>query len=90
MGELMRKSLLAITAAVVVIGSSSAAYSGNGPYVFGDSPYRLDFGPDPRVESGCLKWNWQEYQWNDFCAAYVHPKAYMHPRSRRSVVQVRG
>jgi hypothetical protein len=86
----MQRSLLAITAVMAVMGWTNAAYSENGPYPFGDAPYRLDFGPDPQVESGCLRWNWQQYQWNDYCAVYVQPKAYMHPRYKRSPVQVRG
>jgi hypothetical protein len=90
MGGPMQRSLLVIAAVAVVMGSSSVAYSGNAPYIFGDLPYRLDFGPDPQVESGCFRWNWQQYQWEDFCAVYVNPKAYMHPRANRAVVRTRG
>ncbi len=85
----MQKSLLVIIAAVAVVSISGGA-ARSGTYAFGDAPYRLDFGSDPQVESGCLKWNWQQYQWNDYCPAYVHPKAYMYPRVGRSVLRVRG
>ena len=85
----MQKYLLVITAAVAVV-SISGGTARSGTYPFGDPPYRLDFGYDPQVESGCLKWNWQQYQWNDYCPVYVHPKAYMYPRAGRSVLRVRG
>jgi hypothetical protein len=86
----MQKSLFAIASAAfsVVLLSTSAAYCGS--YPFGDEPYRLNWGYDPAVESGCLKWNWQQYQWNDFCAVYVNPKAYMYPRSSRMVLRTKG
>jgi hypothetical protein len=85
----MQKAILMIVAAVAVVSiSSGTAHSGS--YAFGDPPYRLDFGYDPQVESGCLKWNWQQYQWDDFCAVYVHPKAYMYPRAGHAVLRVRG
>jgi hypothetical protein len=88
-GDCYPKSLFAITAAAfsVMLFSGSAAYAG--PY-FGDEPYRLIWGYDPGVESGCLKWNWQQYQWNDNCPIYVHPKAYMYPRSSGVVVRTKG
>jgi hypothetical protein len=87
---MMQKSLFAILAAAasIVLLSGSSAYSG--PYPFGDEPYRLNWGFDPEIQSGCWKWNWQQYQWNDFCAVYVHPKAYMYPRSSRVVLRKRG
>ena len=88
MGAPMQRSLLVIAAVAVVMGSSSAAYSAS--YIFGDPPYRLDFGPDPQVESGCFRWNWQQYQWEDHCPIYVNPKAYIHPRANRAVVRTRG
>jgi hypothetical protein len=76
----MQKSLFAIiVAAFSVVLSGSGAYAGT--YAFGDEPYRLNWGYDPAVESGCLKWNWQQYGWNDHCPIYVHPKAYMYPRA---------
>jgi hypothetical protein len=86
----MPTSVLAIVAAAfsVVLLSASGAYAG--PYPFGDEPYRLNWGYDPAVESGCLKWNWQQYQWNDNCPIYVHPKAYMYPRSSRVVLRTKG
>ncbi|WMT72026.1 hypothetical protein [Bradyrhizobium sp. Ash2021] len=85
----MQKPLLAAVAAVsFVVLSSSVAYSG--PYPFGDEPYRLNWGYDPQMEAGCLKWNWQQYQWQDTCAVYVHPKAYMYPRSSRAVLRTKG
>ena len=85
----MQSSTFAIVAAAfsVVLSASSAQA---GPYPFGDQPYRLDWGYDPEIESGCWKWNWQLYQWNDHCARYVHPKAYMYPRSSRVVLRTRG
>jgi hypothetical protein len=81
----MKRSFFAIGAAFfsVVLLSTGAAYSGN--YPFGDEPYRLNWGYDPAVESGCLKWNWQQYGWDDVCPVYVRPKAYMYPRSTRVV-----
>ena len=84
----MQKSLLAVAAVSFVVLSSSVAYSG--PYPFGDEPYRLNWGYDPQMEAGCLKWNWQQYHWQDTCAVYVHPKAYMYPRSSRAVLRTKG
>ncbi|WP_082747566.1 hypothetical protein [Bradyrhizobium macuxiense] len=86
----MQKSFSAIIAAVVsiVILSSSAARAGD--YPFGDPPYRLDYGYDPQVESGCLRWNWQLYQWQDHCPVYIHPKAYMYPRASGAVLRTKG
>ena len=89
----MQKSLLALAAALSISAlSTSAAYSGtySGTYPFGDPPYRLNWGYDPAVELGCLKWNWQQYLWNDYCAVFVHPKAYMYPRSSRAILRTRG
>ena len=72
----MQKSLFAVFAAVMVL-SGGSAYAG--PYPYGDEPYRLDWGYDPQFQSGCLKWNWQQYQWNDLLPIYVQSKAYMYP-----------
>jgi hypothetical protein len=83
----MKKSLFAIIAAafslVLLSGSGARAY----PY--GDEPYTLNWEYYPQIQNGCWKWNWQQYQWNDFCPVYVHPKAYMFPRSR-VVLRTRG
>ena len=86
----MKKSFLAVIGAAIsiVVLSGSAAYSG--PYPFGDEPYRLDWGYDPAVASGCLKWNWQQHQWDDHCPRYIQPKAYMYPRSARAVLRTKG
>jgi hypothetical protein len=86
----MQKSLFGIAAAAfsLVLLSGSGAYAG--PYPFGDEPNRLNWGYDPGIESGCLRWNWQQYLWNDYCAVYVHPKAYMYPRSSRVVLRTKG
>ena len=81
----MQKSLVAIFAATMVL-SGGSAYAR--PYPFGDEPYRLDWGYDSQIQSGCLKWNWQQYQWNNHCPVYVQPKAYMYPG--RTVLRVRG
>ncbi|TYO61212.1 hypothetical protein FXV83_39210 [Bradyrhizobium hipponense] len=67
----------ALTVSLVFV--SSAAYCGS--YPFGDEPYRLEWSYDPQIPSGCWKWNWQLYQWQDYCPVYVHPKAYMYPRT---------
>ena len=83
----MKKSLFAIIAAafslVLLSGSGARAY----PY--GDEPYTLNWEYYPQIQNGCWKWNWQQYQWNDFCPVYVHPKAYMYPGSR-VVLRTRG
>ena len=81
----MQKSLFTVFATVVFL-SSASAYAG--PYPFGDEPYRLDWGYDPHIQSGCLKWNWQQSYWNDHCPIYVRPKAYMYPG--RTVLRVKG
>ena len=84
----MQKSLLAIAAAAisVMLLSTGTAYS----YPFGDEPYRLNWEYDAGVTSGCLKWNWQQYLWNDYCPVYVHPKAYMYSHPSRVVLRTRG
>jgi hypothetical protein len=85
----MQRSLLAIAAAFsVVVFSSSGALSG--PYPYGDAPYTLNWGYYPQIESGCWKWNWQQYQWDDHCPVYVHPKAYMYPRAGGVVLRTKG
>ena len=74
----MQKSLLAIAAASsFLIATSGTAISG--PYAFGNEPYTLSWGQP--FDSSCWQWNWQLNQYNDFCASYVQPKAYMHPRT---------
>jgi hypothetical protein len=78
----MQKSLFAVFAVMLLSGGSAYA----GPYPYGDEPYRLDWGYE--FQSGCLKWNWQQYQWNDYCPIYVQPKAYMYPK--RAVLRVKG
>jgi hypothetical protein len=85
----MQKALFAIAGALsLMLVSTGGAYSG-AYYPFGDEPYTLNWGYYPQIESGCWKWNWQQYQWNDHCPVYVHPKAYMYPRSR-VVLRTRG
>lgn len=85
----MQKSLLATFAALsFLIATSGGAISG--PYPFGDEPYTLDWRPHPQIEAGCWKWNWQESLYNDLCPVYVHPKAYMFPRSSRVVLRTKG
>ena len=86
----MKRSFLAIVAAVfsLVLLSASGAYSGT--YPLGDEPYRLNLWHDPAIATGCWKWNWQQHHWNDYCAVYVHPKAYMYPRASRTVLRSRN
>lgn len=86
----MQNSSLTLIAAAVsaVFLFSSGAHAGK--YPFGDEPYRLNWGYDPQIESGCWKWNWQQHHWNDYCAVYVHPKAYMYPRSPRVILRSKG
>ena len=81
----MQKSLCAIFAATFLALLLSGGAANAGPYPFGDEPYRLNWGYDPAVESGCLKWNWQQYGWDDTCPVYIHPKAHMYPRSTHVV-----
>jgi hypothetical protein len=79
----MQKSFFAIVAAAfsVVLLLTRGAHSGT--YPFGDEPYRLNWEYDPAVQSGCLRWNWQQHGWDDYCPLYIHPKAYIYPpRSR--------
>ena len=85
----MHKSVSAIiaTAAFIVL-SSTAAQSGD--YPFGDPPYRLNYAREPQIESGCWKWNWQQYLWEDHCPIYGHPKAYMYPRAAHVVIRAKG
>ena len=77
-----------LAAASVLLLSGGSAYSGH--YAFGDEPYRLNWGVDPEIQSGCWKWNWQQYQWDDYCPVYVYPKAYMYPRSSRVILRTKG
>jgi len=94
----MRRSCLAtlVAAGSMLVLSASSALSGsywsnaNGKYPFGDPPYTPDFGYDPEITTGCWKWNWQQYQWDEHCPVYVHPKAFMYPRSYRAVLRARG
>jgi hypothetical protein len=85
----MKKALFAIAGALsMVLATSGGAYS-ESYYPYGDAPYTLNWEYYPQIESGCWKWNWQQYQWNDHCPVYVQPKAYMYPRSR-VVLRTRG
>jgi hypothetical protein len=88
----MQKSLLAISAAAVsaMLLSTAPAYSDPYPYAFGDPPYTLNWWYYPQIQSGCWKWNWQQYLWNDYCPVYVHPKAYMYYPHSRAVLRTRG
>jgi hypothetical protein len=87
----MSKSLLAVVAAALSILGTSAAVAQSGIYPFGDPPYRLDFGYDPEITTGCWKWNWQQYQWEDHCARYVYPKVYLfYGRPRPVVLRSKG
>jgi hypothetical protein len=86
----MKKPFLAIVGATfsALVLSTGAACSGT--YPFGDEPYTLDWGSFPQIQSGCWKWNWQQYQWNNYCPVYVHPKAYMYPRSSRAALRTKS
>ena len=91
----MRTTSLAILAAASVLvlsaGAASAGpYPSGGPYPYGDPPYTLNWDYYPQIEANCWRWNWQQYQWNDHCPAYVRPKAYMYPRARPVVLKTRG
>jgi hypothetical protein len=63
--------------------------SGGGAFALGDPPYRLNMGDEADVANGCLRWNWQQHAWYDYCATPVYPWAYMYPRSRSSNVVLR-
>ena len=89
-GVVMQKSLLAISAAAVSAMLLSTAPASSEPYAFGDPPYTLNWWYYPQIQTGCWKWNWQNYLWNDYCPAYVTPKAYMYPRGSRAVLRTRG
>ncbi|MGY4569447.1 hypothetical protein GPL21_06570 [Bradyrhizobium pachyrhizi] len=82
-------SVIIAAAASIVVLSSTAARCGD-YYPFGDPPYRLDYVQEPQIASGCWKWNWQLYQWQDYCPVYVNPKAYMFSRSSRVVLRTKG
>jgi len=73
----MQKSLLAAVVFTSSVFSVSTSYAQDRIYPFGDPPYRLNLGSTPEIETGCWKWNWQQYQWNNHCPRYVYPKAYM-------------
>ena len=84
------KSFFAIVAAAFSIVAVSTGAAHSGTYPLGDEPYRLDWGYDPQIQAGCLKWNWQQYQWEDHCPVYVYPKAYMYPRFPHAVLRTKG
>jgi hypothetical protein len=91
-GVVMQKSLLAISAAAVsaMLLSTAPASSQPYPYAFGDTPYTLNWWYYPQIQTGCWKWNWQQYFWNDYCPAYIEPKAYMYHPHSRAVLRTRG
>jgi hypothetical protein len=85
----MRKSLLVVVAASsFLMASSGGAISG--PYTFGDEPYTLNWGRYQRSKRVAGSGIGQQYQYNDHCPVYVHPKAYMYPRSSRVVLRTKG
>ena len=77
----MQKSLFAIVTAAFAVTVLSGTGAHAGPYPYGDQPYRLNWQYNPEIASGCLKWNWQEYQWNDSCPVYVYPEG-LHASAR--------
>lgn len=86
----MKRHILAFVAVASTAAFLSANKAQAGSYPFGDEPYRLNWGYDPEIESGCWKWNWQQHQWDDHCPRYIQPKAYMYRGSVRTVVRTRG
>ena len=88
----MRNSFYAIiTAAFSAVLLSGNAAHASGPYPFDDPSYTLNWDYYPQIQSGCWRWNWQQYQWNDTCPVYINPKAYMYyPRSSGAVLRTRG
>jgi len=86
----MRKSFLVIAATAFAVSTLTVDSAHSGPYPFGDPPYTLNWDSYPQIESGCWKWNWQQYHWDNYCPAYVNPKAYMYPRSRPVVLRTKG
>jgi len=90
----MQKSLFVIIAAafsVLVLSTDGARSQSYGqPYAFGDTPYTLNWWYYPQIQSGCWKWNWQNYLWNDYCPVYIEPKAYMYYPHSRAVLRTRG
>ena len=87
----MRNSFYAIIAAAfsAVLLSGNVAHA-DGPYPFGDPPYTLNWWYYPQIQTGCWKWNWQQYLWNDYCPVHVQPKAYMYYPHSRVVLRTRG
>ena len=49
---------------------------------------RLMAGDIAALSDAKVRWNWQQYQWDDHCPVYVHPKAFMYPS--RAVLRTRG
>jgi hypothetical protein len=80
------KSILKIVSVAATVAVCSPATRA---LAFGDQPYVPGVEAEAAVKSGCLRWNWQQYSWYDHCPMYVHPKAYMYPRSR-VVLRTRG
>lgn len=85
-----KASLIVIAVASAAMSVASSASAQSGAYPFGDPPYRLNWFYEPEIQNGCWKWNFQQYQWNDHCPVYVHPKAYMYPRYNRAVLRTKG
>ncbi len=69
---------------LILLFSMSTASAGT--FAVGDEPYHLNWNENSEAWSGCLKWNWQQYSWYDYCPVYAYPWAYMYPRGRRQVV----
>src|SRR3954451_20562414 len=84
----MKKMQATAVISLMVVFLSSAAYSRS--YRYGDQSYRLDWGTEPQIETACWRWNWQLHHWNNYCPAYVQPKAFMYPRSRHVLLRTRG
>ncbi|MFZ5734795.1 MAG: hypothetical protein ACOY4O_18840 [Pseudomonadota bacterium] len=84
----MFKARLAVTAVAGVM--LSFAVSGKAMAI-GDQPYwPAPYNWEPAIQSGCWKWNWQQFNWYDHCPVYVRPKAYMYPRGAyRPVVRAK-
>ena len=72
-------------AAILCTGVVLAFAAPGKALAIGDGPHwPAPYNWEPAIQSGCWKWNWQQYSWYDYCPKYISPKAYIY--SRRGAV----
>jgi len=78
-----RQIAFVLLTAAACLGAAAPAQA------IGDQPYWPGwYNWEPGIQSGCWKWNWQQFSWYD-CKVLPPPRAYLYHRSS-AVVPAKG